>query len=85
MSPAPATTAEEAMASSGERTDTRQPAPDLTPLHRPSLVNTREPAGMAANGREGSGAEAEPWAAAVPPVRLISAYNLLFFPPLALS
>ncbi|XP_017337909.1 large proline-rich protein BAG6 isoform X2 [Ictalurus punctatus] len=67
MSPAPATTAEEAMASSGERTDTRQPAPDLTPLHRPSSVNTREPAGMAANGREGSGAEAEPWAAAVPP------------------
>ncbi|XP_053494910.1 large proline-rich protein BAG6 isoform X1 [Ictalurus furcatus] len=67
MSPAPATTAEEAMASSGERTDSRQPAPDLTPLHRPSSVNTREPAGMAANGREGSGAEAEPWAAAVPP------------------
>lgn len=70
MSPAPATTAEEAMTPSGERTDSRQPASDLTPLHRPSLVNTREPTGTAANGREESGAEAEPWAAAVPTVRL---------------
>ncbi|XP_034157494.2 large proline-rich protein BAG6 isoform X1 [Pangasianodon hypophthalmus] len=67
MSPAPATTAEEAMAPSGERTDSRQLAPDLTPLHRPSSVSTREPAGMATNGREESGVEAEPWAAAVPP------------------
>ncbi|XP_060760698.1 large proline-rich protein BAG6 isoform X2 [Neoarius graeffei] len=66
MSPAPATTAEEAMAPSGERTDSRQPTPDLMSLHRPS-VNTQESSGMAANGREESGAEAEPWAAAVPP------------------
>ncbi|TSK28221.1 Large proline-rich protein BAG6 [Bagarius yarrelli] len=68
MSPAPATTAEEAMTPSGERTDSRQPAPDLSPIHRPTSVHTRELAGMAANGREESGAEAEPWAAAMPPV-----------------
>ncbi|KAF5909105.1 large proline-rich protein BAG6 isoform X1, partial [Clarias magur] len=64
-SPAPATTAEEAMASSGESTDSR--APDLTALHRPRPANTREPAGTAANEREESEAEAEPWAASVPP------------------
>lgn len=69
LSPAPATTAEEAMAPSGERPDSRQPVPDLTPLHRPSAVSTRESVGMAANGREESCAEVEPWAAAVPPVR----------------
>ncbi|XP_026989601.2 large proline-rich protein BAG6 isoform X1 [Tachysurus fulvidraco] len=67
MSPAPATTAEEAIAPSGERPETRHPASDLTSLHRPVSVNTREPAGMAPNGREETGAEAEPWAAAVPP------------------
>lgn len=76
MSPAPATTAEEAMAPSGERTDSRQPIPDLMSLHRPSSVNTRESSGMAANGREESGAEAEPWAAAIPPVRC----TLITFP-----
>ncbi|KAM9434756.1 large proline-rich protein BAG6 isoform 2-T2 [Clarias gariepinus] len=65
MSPAPATTAEEAMASSGESTDSR--ARDLAALHRPRPANTRESAGTAANEREESGAEAEPWAAAVPP------------------
>lgn len=78
MSPAPATSAEEAMAPSGERTDSRQPAPDLPPLHRPVPVSPREPAGMAANGREESGAEAEPWAATVPPVRLV--LIVFFFP-----
>lgn len=67
MSPAPATTAEEAMGPSGERTDSGQTAPDLTALH--SSANAREPV------REESGAEAEPWAAAVPPVRL----TLIFF------
>lgn len=50
------------MVPSGEKTDSRQPAPDLTPLHRPSSVNGREP------GREESGVEAEPWAVAMPPV-----------------
>ncbi|KAI5087210.1 large proline-rich protein BAG6 isoform X2 [Silurus meridionalis] len=67
MSPAPATTAEEAMAPSGARTNFRQPAPDLTPSRRPSTGNARGPAGMAANEKEESGMEAEPWAAAVPP------------------
>lgn len=79
MSPAPATTAEEAIAPSGERPDSRQPASDLTSLHRPASVNTREPAGMAPNGREEAGAEVEPWAAAVPPVRLARYFFLCKF------
>lgn len=71
MSPAPATTAEEAMAPSGEKPDSRQPAPDLTPLHRPSSVNGQEP------GREEGGVEAERWAAAMPPVKNVFPYMLL--------
>lgn len=71
LSPAPATTAEEAMASSGESAE-REPAVDLTPPHRPSSGETRGPAGMAAAGREDSGAEVEPWAASVPPVRSVT-------------
>ncbi|KAI4897794.1 hypothetical protein NFI96_021947 [Prochilodus magdalenae] len=67
LSPTPATTAEEAMASSGESADNREPAVDLTPPHRPTSGETRGPAGIAAAGREDSGAEAEPWAASVPP------------------
>uniref|UniRef100_A0A3B1K2D2 Large proline-rich protein BAG6 n=1 Tax=Astyanax mexicanus TaxID=7994 RepID=A0A3B1K2D2_ASTMX len=67
LSPAPATTAEEAMASSGESADSREPAADLAPPCRPSSGEARGTAGMAAAGREESGAEAEPWAASVPP------------------
>lgn len=67
LSPAPATTAEEAMASSGESADSREPPADLAPSCRPSSGETRGPAGMAAAGREESGAEAEPWAASMPP------------------
>lgn len=67
LSPAPATTAEEAMASSGESADSREPAADLTPPCRPSSGEARGTAGIAAAGREESGAEAEPWAASMPP------------------
>uniref|UniRef100_A0A8B9KPD4 Large proline-rich protein BAG6 n=1 Tax=Astyanax mexicanus TaxID=7994 RepID=A0A8B9KPD4_ASTMX len=67
LSPAPATTAEEAMASSGESADSREPAADLAPPCRPSSGEARGTAGMAAAGREESGAEAEPWAASMPP------------------
>ncbi|XP_007249451.3 large proline-rich protein BAG6 isoform X5 [Astyanax mexicanus] len=67
LSPAPATTAEEAMASSGDSADSREPAADLAPPCRPSSGEARGTAGMAAAGREESGAEAEPWAASMPP------------------
>ncbi|XP_062866255.1 large proline-rich protein BAG6 [Trichomycterus rosablanca] len=67
MSPPPATTAEEAIASAEERTDTREPATEIHPFHRPASADTREPLGMMANGRAEAGAEAEPWAAAMPP------------------
>ncbi|XP_072532017.1 large proline-rich protein BAG6 isoform X2 [Salminus brasiliensis] len=67
LSPAHATTAEEAMASSGESADSREPAADLTPPLRPLPGETRGPAGVTASGREESGAEAEPWAASMPP------------------
>ncbi|XP_076864622.1 large proline-rich protein BAG6 isoform X2 [Brachyhypopomus gauderio] len=62
LSPAPATTAEEALASSGESAsrDGAEPAADLAP-HRSSSGETR------AGGGEESGMQAEPWAAAVPP------------------
>ncbi|XP_066531683.1 large proline-rich protein BAG6 isoform X2 [Hoplias malabaricus] len=67
LSPAPATTAEEAMASSAESAESGEAAADVSSPHGPSSVETRGQAGVAAAGREESGAEAEPWAASVPP------------------
>ncbi|KAG1947245.1 large proline-rich protein BAG6 [Pimephales promelas] len=61
LSPAPATTAEEVMASSGDTADGDEP-----PI-RPSLEVLRGAVAMATADREGSTGEAEPWAATVPP------------------
>lgn len=64
LSPAPATTAEEVMASSGDTADGDEPP------GRPSLEELRGAVAMATADREESTGEAEPWAATVPPVRL---------------
>ncbi|XP_059412612.1 large proline-rich protein BAG6 isoform X2 [Carassius carassius] len=61
LSPAPATTAEEVMASSGDTADGDEPP------GRPSLEETRGAVAMAPVDREESAGEAEPWAATVPP------------------
>ncbi|KAI1902435.1 hypothetical protein AGOR_G00044730 [Albula goreensis] len=61
LSPAPATTAEEAMASSQETGD-QGASGDAAPVGE-----TRGAVAMAAAGREESGGEAESWAAAIPP------------------
>lgn len=58
LSPAAATTAEEAMASSGDRQE-RGPLP----------ASSRDIPVQAPTGREEAAPEGEPWAAAVPPVR----------------
>ncbi|XP_041933610.1 large proline-rich protein BAG6 isoform X1 [Alosa sapidissima] len=60
MSPAPATTAEEAMMTSAD-------AAEGTGSRRASSGEARGTVPMAAAGREETGAEVEPWAAAVPP------------------
>ncbi|CAK6978925.1 large proline-rich protein BAG6 [Scomber scombrus] len=62
LSPAAATTAEEAMASSGDSGE-REASPTET---TPSSGDTQRPA-RAPTGREGVAPEVEPWAAAVPP------------------
>lgn len=64
LSPAPATTAEEVMASSGDTADGDEPP------GRPLLEELRGAVAMATTDREESTGEAEPWAATVPPVRL---------------
>lgn len=64
LSPAPATTAEEAMASSGDRGERGAPPGDSTT----SSGDTQCPAG-APTRREEAANEVEQWAAAVPPVR----------------
>lgn len=64
LSPAPATTAEEVMASSGDTADGDEPP------GRPLLEETRGAVAMAIADREESTGEADPWAATVPPVRL---------------
>uniref|UniRef100_A0A8C1JPQ2 Large proline-rich protein BAG6 n=1 Tax=Cyprinus carpio TaxID=7962 RepID=A0A8C1JPQ2_CYPCA len=61
LSPAPATTAEEVMASSGDTADGDEPP------GRPSLEETRGAGAMSPVDREESTGEAEPWAATVPP------------------
>ncbi|XP_058609918.1 large proline-rich protein BAG6 isoform X4 [Onychostoma macrolepis] len=61
LSPAPATTAEEVMASSGDTADVDEPP------GRPLLEETRGAVAMAPADREESTGEAEPWAATVPP------------------
>ncbi len=63
LSPAPATTAEEVMATSGDTADGDEPP------GRPLLEETRGAVAMAPADMESTG-EAEPWAATVPPVRL---------------
>ncbi|KAI2652729.1 Large proline-rich protein BAG6 [Labeo rohita] len=65
LSPAPATTAEEVMASSGDTADADEPP------GRPLLEDTRGAVAMATADREESSGEAEPWAATVPPVRIL--------------
>ncbi|XP_055749721.1 large proline-rich protein BAG6-like isoform X2 [Salvelinus fontinalis] len=67
LSPALATTAEEAMASSGNRQEVGASPGVTTPSQRASSGETRGAVAMAAGGREESGGEVEPWAAAVPP------------------
>ncbi|XP_042632743.1 large proline-rich protein BAG6-like isoform X4 [Cyprinus carpio] len=61
LSPAPATTAEEVMASSRDTADTDEPP------GRPLLEETRGAVAMATADREESIGEVEPWAATVPP------------------
>uniref|UniRef100_A0A672R074 Large proline-rich protein BAG6 n=1 Tax=Sinocyclocheilus grahami TaxID=75366 RepID=A0A672R074_SINGR len=61
LSPAPATTAEEVMASSGDTADADEPP------GRPLLEETRGAVAMATADREESAGEVEPWAATVPP------------------
>lgn len=60
LSPAPATTAEEALRSSGDTDGDEAPS-------RPSAEETRGAVAMATTEREESTGEAEPWAATVPP------------------
>uniref|UniRef100_A0A8C7RF69 Large proline-rich protein BAG6 n=1 Tax=Oncorhynchus mykiss TaxID=8022 RepID=A0A8C7RF69_ONCMY len=67
LSPAPATTAEEAMASSGNRQEVGAYPEVTAPSQRASSGETRGAVAMAAGGREESGGDVEPWAAAVPP------------------
>ncbi|XP_036371578.1 large proline-rich protein BAG6 [Megalops cyprinoides] len=67
LSPTPATTAEEAMASSRETGDLGVASGDAAGLGRAPAGETRAAVTMAAaGGREEPGGEAEPWAAAVP-------------------
>ncbi|XP_026112783.1 large proline-rich protein BAG6-like isoform X2 [Carassius auratus] len=61
LSPAPATTAEEVMASSRDTADADEPP------GRPLLEETQGAVAMATADREESAGEAEPWAATVPP------------------
>ncbi|XP_073677400.1 large proline-rich protein BAG6 isoform X2 [Garra rufa] len=61
LSPAPATTAEEVMASSGDAADGDEPP------GRPLLEDARGAVAMATADREESTGEVEPWAATVPP------------------
>ncbi|XP_042362396.1 LOW QUALITY PROTEIN: large proline-rich protein BAG6 [Plectropomus leopardus] len=63
LSPAPATTAEEAMASSGDGGEREASHGENTA----SSGDTQCPAAGALKGREGAAPEVEPWAAAVPP------------------
>ncbi|KAL0962112.1 hypothetical protein UPYG_G00335820 [Umbra pygmaea] len=67
LSPAPATTAEEAMASSGDQEEVGASPAITSPLQRASPGETRGGVSMAAGGRVESGGEVEPWGAAVPP------------------
>ncbi|XP_064206042.1 large proline-rich protein BAG6 isoform X2 [Anguilla rostrata] len=68
LSPAPATTAEEAMVPSREVGAVGLSPQDPGAVGGASLRETREGGAMAAAGRrEESGGETEPWAAAVPP------------------
>ncbi|KAJ8367672.1 hypothetical protein AAFF_G00313720 [Aldrovandia affinis] len=66
LSPAPATTAEEAMASSRETGDPGA-SEDVAALGGAPAGETRATSAMAMAGREEPGGEAEPWAAAIPP------------------
>jgi hypothetical protein len=71
----PATTAGEAMVSSGDRQEVRASPEVTTPSRRASSGEIGRAVAMAAGGRDESVGDAEPWAAAVPPVR---GYALLF-------
>lgn len=74
LSPAAATTAEEAMASSGDSGE-RGASPRET---TPSSGDTQRPA-RAPTGREEVAPEVEPWATAVPPVMNLLGVFLVFF------
>ncbi|XP_029918892.1 large proline-rich protein BAG6 [Myripristis murdjan] len=65
LSPAVATTAEEAMASSGDSSEMGAPPADTTPARRVSSGESQGPG--APTGQEETALEVEPWAAAVPP------------------
>ncbi|XP_078146530.1 large proline-rich protein BAG6 isoform X2 [Centroberyx gerrardi] len=65
LSPAAATTAEEAMASSGDGGEMGASPGETTPSRRASSGETQGPG--APTGREETAPEVEPWAAAVPP------------------
>ncbi|XP_030003643.1 large proline-rich protein BAG6 [Sphaeramia orbicularis] len=60
LSPAPATTAEEAMASSGDNAERRPPPGE-------NRVSSGDAPAQGPTGREEAAPEVEPWAAAVPP------------------
>nr|XP_046182878.1 large proline-rich protein BAG6-like isoform X3 [Oncorhynchus gorbuscha] len=63
----PATTAGEAMVSSGDRQEVRASPEVTTPSRRASSGEIGRAVAMAAGGRDESVGDAEPWAAAVPP------------------
>ncbi|XP_035651578.1 large proline-rich protein BAG6-like isoform X1 [Oncorhynchus keta] len=63
----PATTAGEAMASSGDRQEVRVSPEVTTPSRRASSGEIGRAVAMAAGGRDESVGDVEPWAAAVPP------------------
>uniref|UniRef100_A0A8C7T1X0 Large proline-rich protein BAG6 n=1 Tax=Oncorhynchus mykiss TaxID=8022 RepID=A0A8C7T1X0_ONCMY len=67
LSPAPATTAGEAMVSSGDRQEVGASPEVTTPSRRASSGEIGRAVAMAAGGREESVGDVEPWAAAVPP------------------
>lgn len=73
MSPAAATTAEEAMGSSGDGAE-RAVSPRET---TPSSGDTQH---SASTGQEELAPEVEPWAAAVPPVMNLFGFFIISFP-----
>ncbi|CAB1320317.1 unnamed protein product [Coregonus sp. 'balchen'] len=79
LSPAPATTAGEAMVSSGDRQEVGASPRVATPSQRASSGETGRAAAMAAGRREESVGDVEPWAATVPLIR----HDMKTQPPLS--